>query len=70
MKTHRCKGSLRARKSIRYDNNPDSIWPDETESWHIRYTDKGEYDAVYMVNLVSGIKYCPYCGKNLGGDNE
>ena len=57
MKTHRCKGSLAERVSIRYE--------DETAAWWMfKPAHDLEWDAYYL-SVVAKIDYCPFCGEEL-----
>lgn len=67
MITHRCKGSLNNRLSIRYENP--YAWRSDiprTYGWQLYYNYYDSEWMVYMNRLVASyIKYCPYCGEKL-----
>lgn len=67
MKTHRCKGSLKAEVSIRYDYRFKLKMLRDLDylAWRLyHYTFDGEYDCIEECH-VSEIIYCPYCGEKL-----
>ena len=67
MKTHRCKGSLKAEVSIRYDYRFQLKMLRDLDylAWRLyHYTFDGEYDCIEECH-VSEIIYCPYCGEKL-----
>ena len=66
IQTHRCNGSLAAHVSIRYVENEFS----KQKMWIIR-TPTFDYESWIIYLDVSGpddIKYCPYCGVELRGE--
>lgn len=62
---HRCKGSLRARCSIRRYPAQTLGYTYRDGHWHLyqQVTDL-DYDCTYMSH-VARIKYCPWCGEEL-----
>lgn len=58
--THRCKGSLKARASIRYDD--DKYLPKE---WILRLVQFDTESWGLYPHYCGRIDYCPYCGQRL-----
>lgn len=65
MKTHRCKGSLKAEVSIRYDYKYTNLrLKDDYKHWRLfKSTLDNEWNK-YLLH-VAEIEYCPFCGKKL-----
>lgn len=68
MITHRCRGSLKARVSIRYAYQ----WPymlrspSEKQAWRmITYGVDDEYMDIVIKTSDTEINFCPFCGQNL-----
>ena len=66
MITHRCKGSLDAGISIRWEKRLENLSLDnDWYAWRMsKYAYDFEYD-VYVKHHFAEIKYCPFCGKLL-----
>lgn len=70
MKTHRCKESLEARASMRYDKQYSFL--DGNLGWWLREV---RSDDEYFVKFLSPclqkpIKFCPFCGVKLDIMNQ
>lgn len=67
MITHRCKGSLEHRVSIRYQRPHRLVLLDHMPvGWHAYTYKYDNYNDVWFPQLsASYIKYCPYCGQEL-----
>lgn len=67
MKTHRCEQSLKHKVSIRYSKEC-SDWNfinDDYETWRLFKSEICSSSFNYILNHVSIIEYCPFCGKKL-----
>ena len=66
MITHRCKGSLENKVSIRYTKEFQNInYLSDYIAWRLfQLETDSDYGCAYLSH-VSEIKFCPFCGKEL-----
>ena len=68
IQTHRCNGSLAAHVSVRRIRN----WYSKDLDWHwairIPVPDPDSFATYLSVFGPNDIKYCPYCGSELSGE--
>lgn len=67
MKTHRCEQSLANHCSIR--NEKSNRYYRQDGWWLYMKEVNYDWDSIYMKG-VAPIKFCPFCGKELGELNE
>lgn len=66
MITHRCKGSLNNRLSIRYQRPYKYVREFDPVGWQLYQNYFDTYYGVWAQRLPAQyIKYCPYCGEKL-----
>ena len=70
IKTHRCKGSLNSRLSIRCTTPYSVRYKEDEVAWRLFSIEESDYDCSRYLSHITEINYCPFCGEKLEKDTE